>query len=50
VEQVTDYPQKDTAELIVYPISPAQFEIRFRVPGWCSGAAACVEENLFRQK
>ena len=42
LEQVTEYPEKDTTDLIIHPAGPAGFEIRFRVPAWCSGAAARV--------
>lgn len=41
-EQMTDYPHADTTSIVVNPASPAEFEISFRVPGWCHGAHARV--------
>src|SRR6185312_16657420 len=42
VEQHTDFPVSDTSTLIIQPAEPARFSLKFRVPGWCSGASVSV--------
>jgi len=38
----TDYPWDGTVTLTPHLASPAKFELRLRVPGWCSGASVSV--------
>lgn len=42
VEQRTDFPVADTTTLTLQPAQSARFSLRFRVPGWSSGASISV--------
>jgi len=42
VVQRTEYPWDGDIKVAVNPASPAEFEMRLRIPGWCQGAACDV--------
>jgi DUF1680 family protein len=42
LEQLTDYPWDGKIDLAVDPASPASFDLKLRIPGWCQKFTASV--------
>lgn len=45
VDVKTDYPWDGQVQLIPRITSPVDFELRLRIPGWCSGASVSVNDQ-----
>ena len=45
LRQQTDYPASETTRLRLTLERPARFDLRFRVPGWCTGISAAVNDE-----
>jgi DUF1680 family protein len=49
LEVKTDYPWDGKVRLVVRPEKEARFALRLRVPGWCQGASARVNDERVRE-
>ncbi|MFD2649651.1 glycoside hydrolase family 127 protein [Devosia albogilva] len=42
LREVSDYPWRGEVAIHVDPRSPAEFDVKLRIPGWCTGASVSV--------
>ncbi len=47
LREVSDYPWKGEVAIHVDPRSPAEFDVKLRIPGWCTGASVSVNGQSF---